>query len=227
MIRFELKKEIISGKIFIYLSGIISLYILYFLIYIYGKNIVFNTSIEFINNAWKHVIVYLFPMFIIFICADIFTRDYEKGHLKNILLVVKNKNEIWFGKFIAILITIILLLIGVILLGIILSLFLPNFHHFTTISEYFIFLSNTFFSILPITLVFVFISILSSKFSLTIVISIAVYLVCLLLDFTFKEKSFTPTNPLFLNLSPILSIFYIFIFIIFNIIVIHKKEIKT
>lgn len=225
MIRFELKKEIASGRLFVYLSIIIVLYIIYF--FSKGQALNSEQSIQFIKNAWQTVIGYIFPIIISFLCTDIFTSDYSQGHLKDITLVVKNKSEVWFRKCVATLFIVIILLVYTILLGFILSLFLPSVPLFVGISSYFIFFLNTFLNLLPITLLFILISVVNNKPICTIMVSSVVYILCIVLDKILKQYAFTPFASLFsASNKPLLSIGYTIVLVLINIIYVNKKEIK-
>ncbi|WMM26879.1 ABC transporter permease [Tissierella sp. MB52-C2] len=184
MIKNEFIKFFRPNVILLYITIIILLIGMFGLMFKPDANKYSNSKdIEYFNNTISSEFIYYFlPFFMIFLTSNVFSKDMYTGQLKFFLIGENKRTKILLTKSFVLIIVLSLFifainLISSITVGIVIGEFsqVLNIHKIGVIKD----IINIIFSILPLLMVFIFISIITPN---SIITSISVFFLFLVFD---------------------------------------------
>ncbi|AGK96636.1 ABC transporter permease [Clostridium pasteurianum] len=192
------------------------------------------------TNLESGLMALVIPIITIVISNSIVAEDYESGTMKFLIISPITRIEVLFGKFLSIVLILLINIITVFILVSIMSGFLAHNYQGIFSQRYLVLLGKYILisiSIIPIILGSILIALLLDKFEKSVTLSIVIFFIFYIIDNLFSGIKFfsisyeiinlmfiTGTNQLLIYKSLIFSILYSLIIMIINIITIKRKD---
>lgn len=222
MLKYDLKKNILSYKFMLYVLSILML--VFIIAFISDGSPDIDSFSMYIELQWKSILLYMFPILSALYVSDTIHNEFESGQTKYTLLHIHSKKKWFFYKlFMTITVSVVMLVVVIISSLATFILWHSRMIRFIDLLDAIIFIMNILLYLIPIELVFTYIA---NRGVNVVPVMLTVYLVFMVIDTLFTQMFFTPTSLLSKNYSykPFVFIVYVLVGLYANIKHILRKD---